>query len=497
MNRKKENKSYKQIAKSTGIFGGSQIITIISGFIRNKALSILIGPAGIGLAGILQSAVEMVKTIAGFGLSSSSVKDLAESVQSEDKNAFNKTVTIQKRLFLWSAVTGALIIAAFSGIISKYLFKDYSYRGAFLILSVSVFSGIISSGQTAIIQGKRHLKDLALLSICGSVINVVISVLFYYFLGINGIVPVLVAYPVVFLLLSWTFSRKIDYERVKLSIRETLHGGKSMARLGFYNMLAGLVSTLSMFLIKGFVMNKSDLILLGLYQAVWAVSAQIIGSILSAMGTDYYPRLCNVNKSSRDMSILTNEQTRFVLLIVAPVLALCFIFVIPILKLLYSSDFSVAENLFRWQLLGSFFKVFVWPLTFIILAKGKGLKFFITELVWFVLYYAFVRILWNNFGLESLGMAYLISHVLSIPLIYYYVFSLTKFKYNNKNVKLFTILFVLILSVFISTLLLKGLLFWVISLILAIVTIVFSLIELNKILPFKMVFEKIINKFRK
>lgn len=48
----KEQKDYGQIAKSTGIFGGSQLVIILSGILRTKVLALLLGATGVGLAGL-------------------------------------------------------------------------------------------------------------------------------------------------------------------------------------------------------------------------------------------------------------------------------------------------------------------------------------------------------------------------------------------------------------------------------------------------------------
>ena len=47
-----DEKSYSQILKSTALVGGSSVVNIAMGIVRTKAMAMLLGPAGFGLAGL-------------------------------------------------------------------------------------------------------------------------------------------------------------------------------------------------------------------------------------------------------------------------------------------------------------------------------------------------------------------------------------------------------------------------------------------------------------
>ena len=55
-----ENKSsYRQILKATSLFGSVQLFNILIAVLRTKLIAILIGPIGIGIAGLLNSTIEI------------------------------------------------------------------------------------------------------------------------------------------------------------------------------------------------------------------------------------------------------------------------------------------------------------------------------------------------------------------------------------------------------------------------------------------------------
>ena len=67
------------ILKVMGIFGGVQVLTILCAIVRTKFVALWIGPAGVGLFGIYNSALDMVKSVAQLGIGESAVRDLSNS----------------------------------------------------------------------------------------------------------------------------------------------------------------------------------------------------------------------------------------------------------------------------------------------------------------------------------------------------------------------------------------------------------------------------------
>lgn len=95
---KKNNQSYNQIVKSTSIFGGSQIVTILIGIVRTKIIAILLGTTGVGLIGIYQSIIEMIRTTSVLGMDTGGVKEIATAEEAEDKTVLQKSVSVLTRI---------------------------------------------------------------------------------------------------------------------------------------------------------------------------------------------------------------------------------------------------------------------------------------------------------------------------------------------------------------------------------------------------------------
>ena len=68
------NKSYPQILKSSSIIGGSRVLNLLIGMVRTKLVAMLLGPPGIGLVSLYQSATGLTGTLSGLGIGQSAVR---------------------------------------------------------------------------------------------------------------------------------------------------------------------------------------------------------------------------------------------------------------------------------------------------------------------------------------------------------------------------------------------------------------------------------------
>ena len=106
-------KSYGQILKSSALIGGSTAFNMLFAIVRTKAMAVLLGPAGVGLMGIYSSIADVVRSLAGLGINSSGVRQIAEAVGSGDKERIACTVKTLRRVALASGTIGALLLVLF------------------------------------------------------------------------------------------------------------------------------------------------------------------------------------------------------------------------------------------------------------------------------------------------------------------------------------------------------------------------------------------------
>ena len=151
-------RTYGQILKSSVLVGGSSAANIVIGIVRAKAMALLLGPAGVGLAGLYNSISDVTSTIAGLGVNSSGVRQIAAAVGSGDTEVVARTTVVLRRVSLLLGLIGALLLIGFSGQVSSLTFGSAKFSGAICLLSIAVFFRLVSAGQAALIQGMRRIS---------------------------------------------------------------------------------------------------------------------------------------------------------------------------------------------------------------------------------------------------------------------------------------------------------------------------------------------------
>lgn len=156
-----EKHTYGQILKSSALVGGSSVLNIAIGIVRTKAMAMLLGPAGFGLAGLYGSIADLTQSIAGMGINSSGVRQIAEAVGTDDINRIALTTAVLRRTSIVLGALGAILLIVFSRQVSTMTFGSAQHAAAISLLSIAVFFRLVSAGQGALIQGMRRIADLA------------------------------------------------------------------------------------------------------------------------------------------------------------------------------------------------------------------------------------------------------------------------------------------------------------------------------------------------
>lgn len=451
----KSEKSYGQIVKSSALIGGSSALNIMFGIVRTKAMAMLLGPSGYGLLGIYDSICSLTRTVAGMGINTSGVRQIAEAVGTGDSHRIACTVMILRRVAFYTGALGALLLLVLSKPASLLTFGDNRHAAAIALLSLAVFFGDVSSGQGAVIQGLRRIGDLARMNVLGAFYGTVFSIVIvylYYRHGVaeQGVVPALVCVAAMGILTSWWFARKVRVEPVQVTVPQVMSEASELLKLGVVFMASGLMTLGSGYLIRIFALHEISIQAAGFYQAAWVFGGLYVGFILQAMGADFYPRLTAVAKENQECHRLVNEQAEVGLLTACPGVLGTLVFAPLMIVLFYSAKFGPAVEILRWFCLGMMLRVASWPMGFILLARGERKLFFWTELLSNLVLIGLTWVGIKFFGLAGIGMAFFGSYVVYFAGIYVVVRRLCGFRWSKANRQLGLLFAPLIAVVFVS-----------------------------------------------
>jgi PST family polysaccharide transporter len=425
--------NYNQILKSSALIGGASLINLLIGLIRTKAMALMLGPAGFGLIGVYGSITEVVRSVAGMGVSSSAVREIAAATGSTDQAVIASTVYTVRRAVVGLGLVGAVLLWLLARPVSVLTFGSEAHASDIALLSLAVLLRLVADGQGALVQGMRRILDLAKISVAGALLGAVTAVLIIFALGQDGIAPALVAVAASSALASWHYSRKVRLNSRSIPLREIVRTTASLLKLGSAFMLSGLVMMGTMYVINALLWRAIGQEGVGLYQAAWTLGGLYIGFILQAMGTDFYPRLVAVASDDERCNRLVNEQAHVSLLLAAPGVIATLALAPVALKLFYSQSFAEATTVLRWLCLGMSLRVISWPLGFVIVARARQTLYMATEIAWAVVNVGLTWSWISYFGVEGVGMAFFASYVFHCAMIYIILRRMTGFRWLPEN----------------------------------------------------------------
>lgn len=408
--------SHREVFRSSAIIGGSSAINMIVSIVKVKVLAVLLGPVGIGLMGLYLNIMGVAATLAGCGIASSGVRQVAACADEA------RTLSIVGRA-LWRAnlilgISGMAALWLLREPVALWVFGDTTHTSAVGWLGVGILLTLLAGSQTAILQGLRRIGDLAKVSILSALVAAAAGIAAVYLLGEEGVLWFVLTAPAMnFVVASYYVARlpraytADDHEAIQ---QQWL----AMLKLGIPLMSAGLIMLLTQLLVRSIVLRELGLEASGYFQAAWAISVTYMGFLLNAMAMDYYPRLTKAIGDHKNASRLVNEQAEMALLLAGPVLIAVITFAPWVLHLLYSQDFGPAAEMLRWQVLGDVLKLVSVPIVFIFLAMGHGGIAIGVQCVWSVVYLGAVVLGLRDFGLIMAGVGFWMGY-----LIYFIVVS--------------------------------------------------------------------------
>lgn len=425
------NASYRQILRSTSIIGGASVFNILVGLARTKAAAILLGPSGVGLISLFQSLMTTASSVAGLGFGNVGTRQIAEAEGRQDTQV---VAAARRALFLGAsvlAVLGAAMFWATRDVWAVRVLGNASFAAPVGWLGLGVALMVAAGSQSALLNGLRRIGDIARVSVISALCSTVLGVAVLLLWGQNGVLFFVLITPLcTFVVGHWYVARLPKVSAPPTPWPMLVGQWRTLARLGAAFMLAGLVATLVQLLVRTMVQRRLGTDALGNFQAAWQISMTYLGFVLTAMGTDYYPRLTATIHDHAATNRMVNQQTEVALLLGGGVLLAMMGLTPWVIELLYSSHFHEAAGVLRWQIIGDVLKVVSWPLGFILLASGDGRAFLITETIGFGTFAVLTWLGLPLFGVRATGMAFVGMYLVCLPVVYWLARHKTGFRWT-------------------------------------------------------------------
>lgn len=433
MNNTDADSSYGSIVKYTGLFGGVQGLGILVGLVRTKLVALILGPAGMGLASLLNTAVNFLSQSTGLGLSFGAVRHLAEVAAAGDQGRLRRFVLTVRSWSIAAALLGAVACVAASPALSLWLFGSAGHAFDIMALAPAVGMGALTVGETALLTGTRRLKRLASVQVAMALASLLVAVPVYLAIGIKGVIPVILLVALANLVITAGASRRM-FPFTFRGAWASLADGSTMVRLGVAYTLSGVFGTGAEMMIRSYINTDADLAAVGLYNAGYMITVTYAEMVFSALGADFLPRLSAVNTDAGAVSRAVNREVEVLLLLVSPLLTALMAVLPWVFPLLFSSKFTPVVPMVQVAVLSVYARAVLLPVTIITLAKGHSRAFLVTEGLSAVGLVTFVVLFFDRWGLTGAGMGVLLSNVFDLAVILVYASVRYRFRLSRRTI---------------------------------------------------------------
>lgn len=433
----KDQNSYKQILKATSLFSGVQIVNIIFSIVKSKFAAILIGPSGMGILGLFNSTLNLGSGISKLGLDLSSIKEIAYAQQNISNERVDFIIYILKKITWITGLIGALLIISFSSFLSELVFDNKAYSFSFIWIAIALFFRQVMSANLAILQGRRELVKLAKANLITSGFSLIISIILFYYFGVDGIIPVIVLSAIIGFFISHFLNNYHPKFVQKLSIQETFIQGKEMIQLGLTLSVTSLFSILTIYLLQLYVKNVGGISEVGLYNVGFLIINTYVGMIFNAMSKDYFPRLSAIATNFDEANKIIIKQAIVGVLLVTPIIIIFLTFAPIFISVFFSSEFLSIVDLVSIGLLGIVFKSASWSMGYYFIAKGDSKVYIKTAIGFNTLLLVMSIIGYNLDGLRGIGISFLVYYSIHFSVIYMIMKLRYQFSFSNEFLLIF------------------------------------------------------------
>ena len=436
-----------------------QVIFTLLGFIQLMITSRLLTPIDFGIYAIALFFSSIGKVAFSIGFSGALVQKKG-NIDNYINTAWSSGIMV--------SVVSILIIMLFIPFACKYYFNNPTSLWPSIVL---VLSGIFipaSSSQTIYFIKNIELKKYFYLQIIPKIISFGL-VLFFVFKTRSywGLVIAMAMENLIYFILSWIIApRRVQFEINKEKFKE-------LYSFGMWLQLKNLVSWASSNLDVAVVGNVLGSGKLGLYNRSQSISSyprNLIDSIINMVAFPVYSKL-RTDKDGINMAF--NKIQNLSLLVLSCVILVFWLYGENIVLLVLGEQWIEMSQSFKILASAYILQGFLFSFNPLLRSYGYTKCEFLTFIVQIVSMVCLLYPLTNMFDLIGAGVAVLISVLLTLPLMLFFVYKYTEIRLTPVIVNIIIAISVILISYLLSSIICIGEINWVMCLIISIL-ILFS-----------------------
>jgi len=385
----------------------SIISRTIGALVINKLVALRFGPNGITLLSHFQNLITIVTTVPNDGINRGLITYLAgkESHDAQYRSYFMAGAWWQ--ISVLAVIIGlfftrkAFFLAAFTQDVFTPAWLMFFFVGLFLLLLSNFFQAIIIARQAL-----AWYTGMVLVWSLGS------ALLIWLLLQKYSLPYLLLLYLVGQGLAAGAGWGLIRVKKWFPPFAGPFINQAALRNIGKFIVMAltlVVCSNLVNFYVRELMIRRFDLYQTGLWQAAVKLSDNYTMVFTSLISMVYYPKIAALLPQPK--AFRTFVRRIFFLLVPLVALGLLLFYVLRrwFILLLFDEKFLPAASLLDYQVIGDFFKMAAWILSYIILAQGRVAFNILIQVLGAGLYLILLFWFLDKFGLEGVTMAHCVS----------------------------------------------------------------------------------------
>ena len=399
---------------------------VISGFTQ-WLLASTFGETGITRIGQIRNIMGMLTSISSLGIFNGIVKYVAE--HKNNKTELNKLFSTTTVFVLIGSFISGTVLFFGSSYFSEILFKSDDFKYVFKIIAFIVPFIALNRVLYGIVNGLSEYKNYARIEMISYLLAAILLVIALYKANLEFVILAIAIAPVIQLGVIVAVFRKVlkrfvDFKKLRLGL-DYKNSLLAFALMSFVSTF--LLNYIELSIIS-LIEDKININEAGYWTAVSFISKNYM-VFASGLFTLYViPKFANIyTKKEFKSEVLNIYKT------ILPIFGLGMILVYllrnVIIDVIYP-DFKGMEPLFKWQLLGDFFRLCSLVIAHQFLAKRMVKSFVLTEIISLILFYMLTTLFINFFSTEGVVIAHLVRYI-----IYFIIVLMVVVNYFNNNSK--------------------------------------------------------------
>lgn len=356
--------------------GSATLFNLLVWVVAGKVMAVMLGPAGVGMYGLLRQLAQNLNVASTFNGSTTLVQGLA-SRPNDARVVYARNIA---KIFLALNMAVAVLLVLGAPWLGPHLLGRQLSPALLRWMVLPLVGMSLSAFFLGMLNGYRHLKALVICQALGPL--AAMALIYPVVLWIRGggywayALILGVPYGVIGLAAAVVSFRKGWFKQSGHARMKGSFNSDSRHFFGFSTALlvGGAATTGLQLFLNTLVVRKLGLAESGQFWVAWSLSMTYVTVLLSSFGAYYLPSLSGA-RNSTERSYLILTFTRLVVTFMPLLIVIVVALKAPLVRLLFSHDLLPSLKIFRWMLMGDFLKVLSWVWAFPMLANAEGRTF--------------------------------------------------------------------------------------------------------------------------